>query len=169
MDELSWAFWLQLLVPPLCAGFLASYITYQLSHRRFILERWWDRKADTYAKIIGSLVALTYSLDRWVWYEAATQFSEDEPSPKTQKDYEVALAEYEEVRTRIERAATEADYVISEKAANALSRLIKQLRKAPEEPDNWYSWFECLQGHLEAARDCLQAMRGEARADLRVK
>lgn len=168
MDEPLWAFLLKLLLPPLSAAFLASYITYWLSHRRFIQERWWDRKADAYAKIIGSLAALTNWLDRWVWEEVVGVRGK-EPLLKTQKDYEVALIEYEEVRTQIERAATEGDYIISEKAANILLELMRQLREVPEERADWQSYFECLQEHLKAARDCLQTMRGEARSDLRVK
>jgi hypothetical protein len=172
MDEPLWAFLLKLLFPPLCAGFLASYVTYRLSHRRFILERWWDRKADTYAKIIGSLVALTYSLDRWVEDETA-ELSGRKPLLKTQRDDEVALIEYEAVRTQLERAATEGDYIISEKAANALSELIRQLQKAPEWSDpggpGWTDWINCIIGYSKAAHDCLQAMRDEARSDLRVK
>jgi len=168
MGEPLWAFLLKLLFPPLCAAFLASLVTYWLSRRRFILERWWDRKADTYAKIIGSLVALTYSLDRWIRYEEEKEFEEEGPSPRAEKEYEAAFAEYDEVQTQIERAATEGDYIISEKAANALSQLVRQLRKRPELP-TWYDFFGQLHTDLGVARNCLQTMRDEARSDLRVK
>jgi len=172
MGEPLWAFLLKLLFPPLCAAFLASLVTYWLSRRRFILERWWDRKADTYAKIIGSLVALTYSLDRWVRYEEEKEFEQEGPSPRAKKEYEAVSAEYDEVQTQIERAATEGDYIISEKAANALLQLVRQLRKPPEQlyqEPTWYDFFEKLHTDLGEARNCLQTMRDEARSDLRVK
>jgi hypothetical protein len=174
MNEPLWTFLLKLLFPPLSAAFLASYITYWLSHRRFIQERWWDRKADAYAKIIENLVALTYSLERWARYEWTELAGEEVLSPRAKEDYEAVPLEYEEVKARIERAATQGGYIISEKAANALSELIRQLRKAPEQSgfdvmSDWCNWINSLHDYSKAAHDCLQAMRDEARSDLRVK
>jgi len=153
-------------------AFVASLVAAMVSHynarfRRFALEKWWERKAEAYAEVIRSLVTLIYSLDRWIRHEYALRTDQEyEPPPEAQK---TIYNEYKEVRTKIERAAIEGNYVLSGKAANALSELIKQLRKEPIWPVTWDSLVDCLQGHFKAAQDCLKAVRGEARSDLLLK
>ena len=153
-------------------AFIASLVAaivslYNARFRRFVLGKWWERKADAYGEVVGSLVALKYSSDRWVRTELRERSDEEySPPPELQK---TIRAEYEEARIRIERAAIEGDYFLSRKSAEALSMLIKQLSQGPERPVTWYSWFDSLHMHRKAAQDCLNAVRDEARVDLRVK
>jgi hypothetical protein len=42
---------------------VAALLAHLLSFRRFVAERWWDRKADAYGSIIGSLVSMIHLLD----------------------------------------------------------------------------------------------------------
>jgi len=153
-------------------AFVASLIAaavalYTARFRRFALEKWWERKAGAYAEVVSSLVALTYSLDRWVRKELLERTDEEyRPPPELQKRIR---DEYEEARIRIERTAVEGDYFLSRKSANALSILIKQLRQEPEWPVTGDSWVASLSTYHKAAQDCLNTVREEARGDLKVK
>ena len=42
-------------IPAIVAAVVTAVLTVRLSFRRFQAERWWDRKADAYANIIGAL------------------------------------------------------------------------------------------------------------------
>lgn len=141
---------------------------YNARFRRFALEKWWDKKAQAYAEVIGSLVSLTYSLDRWqddefeVTVEGQNGVSED-----VNKEI---VAEYNKALSRIERAATEGNYILSEKAANTLSDFLKKLREnSDKEYTGWVDWYESLIKNLNLAKDCLSILRDEAKKDLQVK
>jgi len=153
-------------------GALPTYLIARNQQRmeleRFYSQRWWEKKVSAYSEIIGSLVVLTHSLDRWIRHEVARQQNDNEAPQETQEDYEVTRNEYEEVRIQIERAATEGEYIISEEAAKALSALVKQLRKYPG-LTTYFEYLNYLNRYLKAAQDCLQTIRAEAQSDLRVK
>jgi hypothetical protein len=157
-EDSLWAFWLKLLVPPFSAAFIASYVTYWLSHRRFIRERWWDRKADAYSRIIGSLVSYLLSLDQWIPLEADPllhEVFEEKEGPEIRQ-------KYREARAQVWRAATEEDYIVSKKAADALLKLFK----LDSEPQS--KLLDVLQKEQKSARNCLTTIRDEARRDLGV-
>ena len=97
-------------------AFFASVIAvivsaYNARFRRFALERWWDRKAQAYAEVVGSLVSLTYSLDRWQddEFEMLTGNGQNAVSEDVKKEI---ISEYNEALARIERAATEGNYIL---------------------------------------------------------
>jgi hypothetical protein len=152
------------LVPAIIVAVIASWVTVQLSLRQFYTEKWWERKADAYAKVIGSLVALNYSLGQ-LW-RAET----DEQEVLLRKDQETIWQEYREALTQLEQAATTGNFILSAKATAALSDLIRKLQTESEESnlrggDTVGFVSECS----GAATHCLEALRGEAKADLHVK
>jgi hypothetical protein len=69
MNEPLWVLLLKVFGGPLVSGLVAAGITYWFSRRRFIGERWWDRKADAYGSIIGGLVELVRWLEWQMKYE----------------------------------------------------------------------------------------------------
>jgi hypothetical protein len=152
------------LVPAIIVAVIASWVTVQLSLRQFYTEKWWERKADAYAEVIGSLVALNYSLDR-LW-RAET----DEQEVLLRKGRETIWREYREALTQLEQAATEGNFILSAKATAALSDLIRKLRVESEESDlREGDTVGFISGCSGAATRCLEALRGEAKADLHVR
>ena len=167
-----WVFVLKVFGGPLLSGLVAAWITYWLSRRRFIGERWWDRKADAYGSIIGSLVELMHSLDVMIEQHG---FRRELGTKDFDEAYEVGEAGYREIVARLERVVTEGDYVISRKAASALSEFIVGLATAGPDriPDFGNPFDDWLGDHLRERRDVvrsyLEAIRAEAQSDLRVK
>lgn len=154
-------------------AFIASLIAvivsaYNARFRRFALEKWWNKKAQAYAEVIGSLVSLTYSLDRWQ-DDGYKMTVEGQSSISKDVNKELA-AEYNKALSRIERAATEGNYILSEKAANTLSDFLKKLREnSDKEYTGWVDWYETVIQNLKLAKDCLSILRDEAKKDLQVK
>ena len=152
----------------LIASVVASAVSlHNARFRRFTSERWWERKATAYGDVVGSLVALTRSLERWVAvdvYEDAAA-GEDGVSPKLEPPFR---AQYKEAHLRIKRAATEGEYILSDITIRALTGLLQQLRQEPEWPLTTSSWQAQLLTDLGAAKLCLQTVRTEARVALEV-
>jgi len=148
------------LVKLFLAALLASILTHWLTHRRFIQGRWWDRKADRYENIVGSLVSMIHSLDSWIRAQ----------EPDEREMGEEVIKEYYEVRDQVERIVTEGDYIISERASAALSELVEVLKQEPEGPIvSAWSWWNYLKDYRSAVESCLEVMRAEAKSDLRVR
>lgn len=167
-----WVLVLKVFGGPLVSGLVAAGITYWLSRRRFIGERWWDRKADAYGSIIGGLVRLMHSLDVMIQQHG---YRREFGGEDFNEAYEASKAEYDEIVARLERTVTEGDYVISRKAASALSGLVVGLATAgldrvPDFGDPFDDWLgDTLREKRELVRSSLEAIRAEAQSDLQVK
>jgi hypothetical protein len=161
MQEPLWMFLLKVFGGPLLSGLVAAGITYWFSRRRFIGERSWDRKADAYGSIIGSLVGMVRSLNSWIEREYSDTY--------TQETLNAITSEFGKARAKIEYAAIEGDYVISRKAASALSDLIEKLESMRHEFVSSPDWVNCLHNYHKEAESCLESIRAEAQSDLQVK
>lgn len=162
-NEPLWMLLLKVFVGPLVAGIVAAGITYWFSRRRFIQERWWDRKADAYGKIIGSLVSVEYAYECLMENETVFE-GDEEDSLEVKEDLQGIVDECNEAWSRLERAAAEGDYVVSEKVATALAELVRG--KETIDPSELMSALRC---HRDEIGSCLKFVRAEARSDLGVK
>lgn len=148
------------LVKVFLAALVASALTHLLTHRRFIQGRWWDRKADRYENIVGSLVSMIHSLDSWIRAQ----------EPDGREIGKEVIEEYYGVRDQVERVVTEGDYIVSGRTSVALSKLVEALKREPEEPIvSAWSWWDCLKGYRSAVESCLEVVRAEAKSDLRIR
>ena len=151
----------------LIASLVATTVSiYNARFHRFTRERWWERKVEAYAEVIGSLVSLTYSLDRWTddEYEQMTGERYEASPPDVQK---AINTEYAEALAHIQRVAIEGNFILSEKAANAISDLIKKnSQENSRELRGQVDMYESLIADFKAAKDCLKILRDEANSDL---
>ncbi len=153
-------------------AFLASVIAvivsaYNARFRRFALEKWWERKAQAYAEVVGSFVSLNYSLDRW--QDDEIKVMSDGQNTVSEDVKNEIIAEYNKALARIERAATEGNFFLSEKAADTLSDFLKRLRENSDREYTGWTWYETLNDNVKAAKECLIILREEAKKDLQVK
>jgi len=102
--------------------FLASWLTVRLALQRFYTQKWWERKAQAYSEIIGSLAKMRICFDKW--------FDEDielrKMSPEAGKRVN---EEYASARRVIENAEAVGSFIISEEAAKVLRSFLKELQK----------------------------------------
>lgn len=143
-------------------------LNFRMSKRQLGAERkkWLrERQDNAYTKVITELSALAYSLKHWLEHEYRSQ---TDPEYEARQVPEAVFNEFRAAKTQIEHVAIEGNYFISEKSADALANLSAQLAQEPEGPQaaSWDAWYDCLQGYLKAAQDCLKTVRSEARSDL---
>jgi len=136
----------------------SSWITVQLSLRRFRSERWWERKVLAYEKIIGALHDSKAFADNHLKAEYSDRVVPEE------KDKELrarSKAAYEEIAKAIDTGS----FLLSDEALSRLKQYEKDAKKASDEQ----SWFEYLHADLVATSNCLKDFIQIAKRDLKAK
>jgi hypothetical protein len=137
---------------------VSSWITVQLSLRRFRSERWWERKVQAYEKIIGALHDSKAFSDKHLEAEYSGREIGEEKDKELRARSKVAHEE-------IEKAIDIGSFLLSDEA---LSRL-KQYQKDMEKASDTQMWLEYLEGDLAATSNCLKDLIQIAKKDLRAK
>jgi hypothetical protein len=115
------------------SGVLSSWLTYILAWRRFRTERWWDRRADAYERIIDALHAAKKFSDFHIDYQMRGQ---DPPK----EDDERLRGEAKRARAEIDRAIDIGKLILP---ADALQRLYQYSKEADSiKTTDWVSYLE---------------------------
>jgi hypothetical protein len=145
-------------LPSLLVGICTAVITVRLSLRRFHAERWWERKADAYSRIVEALHTAAHY---WV-----AQLNEDESGQEMSKEREKQLSEdYDRAASELAKATGVGAYIISEEVADALQNLQKRRRHDPRE----CAWTEIYDEEYTAHKEALTEIRKLAKKDLGVR
>ncbi len=146
------------LLTGLVIAFASSWITVQLSLRRFYSARWWERKAEAYSKIVESLSHMKNYTDRTL----NAYYRGNEIPADLQKTLQAKRRDgFEE----ISKAADMGAFIISEEAVNLLRNFINRPSEIDEESD----WTDYTEKELKAVNECLATIRGIAKRDLEVR
>jgi hypothetical protein len=137
----------------LVGGGLGAYLTVHFALRRFRFERWWDRKADAYSRIIESLHHMTVYCELELnEHMTGTSFNEDYKNER--------LAAYQKARRELDLATSLGAYIISDEAA----RLLKNLASRPDDEN----WLTQLDEDASEYRKVLSEIIKLAKKDLKV-
>ncbi len=138
-------------------GVVSSLFTTFLARRSFISERWWDRKADAYARILQALVEIERYHEAY-WNDLAHQAElSDERKAELTKIWKTAWRE-------VDNAIRLGAFVISEEAHTALAQLQTAARGV--DPQNF---FGIVDAEFAATSQCIKQMREIGRTDLQVE
>jgi len=152
---------IQFLQQILAAIFIAavsSWITIQLSMRRFRAEWLWKRKADAYSSVIEALHnSKAYLISHMTSEEQGEILAEgtsDELGRRARQGYDAIL-----------KAIDMGSFLFSEKALDRLSQYIRETDAVSKQQ----SYYCYLDDHLAATVSCLKDIVPIARKDLRMK
>ena len=137
---------------------LVAYFTITHSIRQFYSQRWWERKADAYSKIIETLTDLEHC-----HIEEMDQLTNEERF--TDNDKEKLRESFRRAHESISKAAIIGAYIISEDTAKTLSKLMYVLEKEDPKGD----WTKDLLEHYELVRKSIEEIKRHAKKDLRIK
>ncbi len=141
----------------ICIAIVSSWVTVQLSLRKFRIEKWWERKADAYANVIEVLHnSQEFSVQHLEADEEGREISADRDAELRAK----SKAAYAEIR----RVANTGAFLLSDQAMVRLARL----RKEEDEGSNTNDWIEYLEGDWKATSTCLDEIIEIAKKDLKV-
>jgi len=133
-----------------------AWLTVRWSLRRFYTEKWWERKADTYSKVIECL----HYLKRMPSEKLDDEMHVKKLSEERKEELWVA---YQKARDELNKIIDAGSFLMSEEAVATLEAMQKKV----QESNNAESFFEHLEGEWVALNNCLKEMRRIARADLK--
>ena len=135
---------------------VSSWITVNLSLRRYHSERWWDRKAEAYSSVIEAL-------------HHSKVFCDDHLTA-VMLGQELSKEQNQELRARARKANAEiakaidvGAFLLSDDALGRLRRYKEEANKASEEQ----TWFDYLSEDQKAITECLRDMIEIAKRDLK--
>lgn len=138
------------------SSLFTTFLTTFLARKLFISERWWDRKADAYARILEALVEIERYHEAY-WNDLAHQAElSEERKADLAKIWRTA---WREVDSAIRLGA----FVISEEAHTALARLQTAARGVDPQ-----DFFGRVDAEFAATSMCIKEMRQIGRRDLQV-
>jgi hypothetical protein len=138
-------------------AFISSWLTVQISLHRFRTERWWEKKAEAYSKIIEALHnAKTVSSAYMSTLTDATQLTEEQKKVLSIRNQ----AATEEILKAMDVGA----FLLSEEALDRLWQYQKDAGVAAKE----ISWDSYLEKDLDATGKGLRDMIIIAKKDLEV-
>jgi|GEM_PF-982006 len=153
------------LVQPVLTAAAAAGCTYLVSRRRFISERWWERKAEAYTRILEALLKLQGYYEEHS--DHLTRLASEGPPGNLTKEreqqlWEVARAGHEEV----DRMIRLGEFVISQNAHESLLAMRSYKRSVGVEPGDWFGEVDA---DLHATTACITQLREIAKIDLGVQ
>lgn len=121
----------------------------------FEYQTWWKLKVETYSQIMASLVDLQYCFERWF---DSYMYQEVDLTPQVKEELG---KEYRQARKHLAKTAAAGAYIVSVDATAALQELLCEL-------DRRYrgNWFEELNIHYSAAKECIAKLSEYAKTDL---
>lgn len=149
----------------LVASVTSAIVTVRLSLGRFRSEQWWEKKAETYSRLIEELAIFQiHAEESQLELGLLTQgiMSSSEGPGELGKQARTA-------RDSIKKTTAIGAYIISDAAADALSVFRKALDKAEgiAFEGNPTDWLEANEIELDAAKACIVVLRECAKSDLR--
>ena len=111
------------LTPSLIVAVVTAIITVKLSIKRFRTERWWERKADVYSRIVESLYHVKVYCDVMISKSLETVHYSPDHLENLSNNYTTAYRD-------LQKASHIGAYIICDEAAKVLDEL--QKRQQPE-------------------------------------
>lgn len=135
---------------------VASWITVQLTVRRFRAERWWEKKVEAYERVIEALHHSKAFTNAHMEANMAGQEISEEHDKELRSTAKKG-------RMEIERALDIGSFALGKKAQDRLRKYIRDVQVAEQTT----SWIEYLDGDLAATNECLKDIIRLAKQDLR--
>jgi hypothetical protein len=131
--------------------FVGPWIAVRISVGQYASQKWWERKADTYARLLEALSILRWNASQE--YNKLLHLSSFEYTEPPDKDSSLIV---------LAKLTAQGNYMISERAVKALTEFI---RSFTDEPTGDIA--DTIGRQIDAADLCLNVIREEANADVK--
>ena len=146
------------IIQPIFISILVTIITVKLSLKKFRSEKWWEKKAEAYSKIIDALHQLKNYCDQ----KLPASYGEFNLSPEKENElaeqYKIAYREFV-------KALDVGSFIISKEAV----KILETYRNRPQLDFNDNPLCEIIECDLKYIKECLQDFKIVAKKDLDIK
>lgn len=147
------------LLSSILVAVITALVTVKLSLRKFYTERWWEKKAEAYTKIIEAL-------HRYKKYDEKKLAIEMEYPRNDNDELEKELSkQWAESNAEIEKAADLGAFIVSKEVESILTNFLNRKIGDP----NYEPLFEIIEADLEKVKKCLSEVKSAAKKDLDIK
>jgi len=147
------------LIPSLVVAIVVSILTVRLSLRKFYTEKWWERKADAYSRIVEALLMHKNYAEQKLKIEMSRAEEDSANKKNLEKQWSDANAE-------LERSVDLGAFVISEETEKIIRKF---LNRTSIDPDYWDGpFFEIIEADISSTKKCLSEVKKSAKKDLKV-
>lgn len=137
---------------------ITAFLAVKLSLRRFYTERWWERKAETYSRIVEAL-------HKYKRYDQE-KFDREMEYPSDDDGREEILAhQWAESNAELEKAVDLGAFIVSEEVETIIRNFLSRKIGDP----NIEALFEIIETDLVHVEKCLSDVKAAAKKDLGLK
>jgi hypothetical protein len=146
-------------VPSIVAGVCTAFISVRLALSRYRKERWWERKAEAYSRIVEALHALMEYCSTMADADKGVPYSEERKKELGDECHRAYL--------ELRKATGIGAYIVSDEVAAVLAKL--EARPSLDLDPAKAPFFEIMDLDFEAYKHALSEIRALAKKDLGVK
>ena len=146
------------IIKPIFISVLTAIVTVRFSLRRFRTEKWWEKKAETYSKVIDAL----HHLKNYCEQKLGVEYGESRLPPEKESELR---EQYKKASAELTRAIDIGSFIVSKEAV----RILEIYQNRPEL--NWDENPLCdiIEHDLKYVKECLHNFKLAAKKDLRIK
>ena len=146
-------------VSSLLVAVITAFVTVKLSLRRFYTERWWEKKAEVYSRIIEALHRYKK------YYEEKLKIEMKYPRSDNDELEKKLSKQWAESKAEIEKAVDLGAFIVSEEVESILTKFLNRKIGDP----NYDPLFEIIETDLGKVKKCLSEVKAAAKKDLGIK
>jgi len=143
----------------LLVAIITAFIAVKLSLKRFYTERWWEKKAETYSKIVEAL-------HRYKKYdEEKLEIEMEYPRDDNEEREEYLSKQWKDSNAELEKAVDLGAFIVAAEVEAIIRDFLKRKKGDPrDEP-----LFEIIQRDLIHVEKCLFDVKAAVKKDLGIK
>ena len=146
----------------LISSIIVAFLTVKLTVKKFITEKWWEKKASAYDDLIENLAELQNCAYKWVDYYQSILVSGVEKR-LSKEEIEKLRQENIKLTEAIRKISMAGSFMISNEAVRELNKLLSNINAITGE-DPW----EDINKEYSYIMDCITDIRAIAKKDLSI-
>lgn len=143
---------------PIFISIMVTVITVKLSLKKFRSEKWWEKKTESYSKIVDVL----HQLKNYCEQKLPPEYGE--PALSTEKELELRQ-QYQTAYRDLVKALDVGSFIISEEAV----KILETYQNRPELNYNENPLCDIIECDLKYIKECLEDFKLAAKKDLGIK
>jgi hypothetical protein len=158
------------LLSGLFVAIVTSILTVWLALWRFHSEKWWERKAELYSRLMEALFDMHSYNRQWLedFEESATGEQDADQREKRKKHLDSLWSRHQKAADEVEKNAVVGAFIVSDAVADDLVQLKKARVKVMQElfSDEYADPYEAAQKEMADIENCIARFRQHAKEDL---